>query len=86
MAKLSDVKDSNGTSLQAYADSLTEKVIEAGGTVVVLVMLPPAQLHVISNVEGNVLADSLAQMSKLMRQKPSRITGKEFKNPSEKVN
>lgn len=81
--KLADLKDANGTSLQSYAETLVDKAIEHDANVVILVAVPPAGLHLISNIPADVVAESLSEMASLMRKgKPKRYNPKLI-NPAE---
>lgn len=71
--KLVDIKDDNGTSLQAYADTLMQKADEKGVIVVVLALTPPDGLQVLHNTANPAaLPDVLSQMAAQMRKRLSK--------------
>jgi len=83
--KLSDIKDANGTSLQAYADTLIEKINETGNLtgIIIICDLEKARqgendgLHLLSTLgQGatNVPA-ILKALADQMKRSPSRYEG-----------
>ncbi len=55
MEKFSEIKDSNGTALQSYAELLQEKAKEAGFvTIMVFGSQGRDMVHTISNLAGSV--------------------------------
>lgn len=68
--KLTEYTDANGVSVQAYVETLLEKVDEQEGmTVVVLVAHSENQLNVLTNVKNeHVLPDILRQLAAQMKQ------------------
>jgi len=69
--KLADRKDANGTSMQAYADLLAEKILEHGLTYVILIIeKEPPSLHTLSNVDMAALPNALKELAHRMRKPP----------------
>jgi hypothetical protein len=85
--KLVDHRDENGVSIQAYVDTLVEKVnAQADMTLVVIIARPPDQLTVKHNIaDATALPDILSQFAAQMRKHAKSYT-KEGTDDSIQVN
>lgn len=69
--KLADIKDANGTSLQAYAESIMEKSDAAGLLTFMAFLSPDGSLFTtISNIAIFEQPDLLHRIAAQMRKKP----------------
>lgn len=83
MKKLSDIKDENGTSMQAHAEVFLEKVDSAGLSCAVLLAFPPNNLILLSNLPTDGVADILNQIASQIRKQPDLQTPLDIGNPTQ---
>jgi hypothetical protein len=70
---LEDIKDSNGTSLQSYVDTLREKAYEAGMTVLFVFAKregDSVDLKTVTNIKGDP-SSVLLELSNAMAKQPT---------------
>lgn len=67
--KLSDIRDSNGTSIQSHAEVFADKLREQPSVtfVILLVHKPSKAIHTITNVDMQALPRALKELSHQMR-------------------
>lgn len=77
--KLDQLKDSNGTSLQSYADTLIEKCQETG--TVGVIILANEELFLITNIGDMTAVPGILKKMAIDMQKPPKFS--EFKPRNE---
>lgn len=84
--KFTEIKDANGTTLQSYAELLTEKAKEAGFvTVIVLASKEKTMVHAISNIDGP-LPLILQKLGRSMAANEPQTAGPDLLVPSPEAN